>query len=92
MVRQRRPGWGLKRGSGLVEQHSGCPLSLPQPTVTSVIWQSYGQDENIEGIFRERFNAAALPEGAEPEVNAFTTGNQNLPLSPRIGRQLRRLD
>jgi hypothetical protein len=44
-----------------------------------VVWQSYGQDGDISGIFGQRYDDAGAPLGVEFQVNTFTTGYQNLP-------------
>jgi hypothetical protein len=41
-----------------------------------VVWQSYLQDGSSSGIFGQRFNAAGLPQGAEFQVNSYTTSYQ----------------
>jgi len=42
-----------------------------------VVWRSDGgQDGDGSGIFAQRFDAAATPQGSEFQVNTFTTGGQ----------------
>jgi hypothetical protein len=42
-----------------------------------VVWASFGQDGNNYGLFGRRFSAAGAPQGAEFQVNTYTTGNQS---------------
>jgi hypothetical protein len=44
-----------------------------------VVWQSYGQDGDGYGIFARRYDAAGQPQGAEVQVNTFTTDDQQNP-------------
>ena len=44
-----------------------------------VVWQSYGQDGDRNGIFGQRFNRAGAPLGTEFQVNTYTTGYQERP-------------
>ncbi|MDZ4683669.1 MAG: cadherin repeat domain-containing protein, partial [Planctomycetaceae bacterium] len=41
-----------------------------------VTWSSLGQDGNLEGIYAQRYNAAAVAQGSEFRVNTYTTNNQ----------------
>jgi hypothetical protein len=41
-----------------------------------VVWRSAGQDGDGTGIFGRRFDAAGTPQGAEFQVNSYTTGSQ----------------
>jgi hypothetical protein len=45
-----------------------------------VVWESFGQDGNSDGIFGQRFDAAGSLVGAEFQVNTYTTGSQDDPL------------
>jgi hypothetical protein len=60
--------------------------SQRQPSVASdasgnfvVVWDSYGQDGDREGIFGQRYDAAGGPLGAEFRVNSVTAGDQDRP-------------
>jgi hypothetical protein len=44
-----------------------------------VVWASSGQDGNGYGIFGQRFNAAAAPQGPEFQVSTYTTAQQREP-------------
>ncbi len=44
-----------------------------------IAWQSLGQDGNNYGIFARRFNAAGAAQGAELQVNTYTTNHQRRP-------------
>ena len=44
-----------------------------------VVWMSYGQDGDGYGIFGRRFNASGAPQGAEFQVNSYTTNFQYRP-------------
>ncbi len=41
-----------------------------------VVWDSYGQDGSFDGVFARRYNAAGAPQGAEFQVNSFTSNQQ----------------
>jgi hypothetical protein len=45
----------------------------------AVVWTSDGQDGSGYGIFGQRFDASANPQGGEFRVNSYTTGSQILP-------------
>ena len=54
-----------------------------QPSITAladggwvVSWTSAGQDGDRYGIYAQRYNAAGVAQGAEFQVNSFTTGDQ----------------
>lgn len=44
-----------------------------------VVWSSYGQDGNSNGIFAQRFDPSCTPVGKEFQVNAASSGNQAEP-------------
>lgn len=44
-----------------------------------VVWTSYGQDGDGDGIFAQRFNSACTPVGSEFQVNTVATDDQRLP-------------
>lgn len=44
-----------------------------------VVWDSRGQDGSGTGIFAQRYDQSAAPEGTEFQVNTFTSGNQAYP-------------
>jgi len=41
-----------------------------------VVWSSYGQDGNSNGIFDQRFDPNCTPIGSEFQINTITPGNQ----------------
>jgi hypothetical protein len=41
-----------------------------------VVWTSYDQDGDSRGVFGQRFDATAVPQGGEFRVNSYTTGSQ----------------
>ena len=41
-----------------------------------VVWQSAGQDGNLEGIFQQRFDAKGYAVGSETQVNTYTASYQ----------------
>jgi len=43
-----------------------------------VVWESYGQDGSLNGVFGQRFDALGAA-GAEFRVNSYATGHQNIP-------------
>jgi hypothetical protein len=45
----------------------------------AVVWQSWGQDGNGEGVYGQRYNTLGVPQGAEFRVNSYTTGAQEAP-------------
>jgi hypothetical protein len=47
-----------------------------------VVWQSYAQDGDDNGIFCQRFDSAGAPVGAEFQVNSSTLGAQ---IRPAVG-------
>ena len=44
-----------------------------------VSWTSDGQDSSVYGIYAQRYNAAGVAQGAEFQVNTFTTSFQDQP-------------
>jgi hypothetical protein len=42
-----------------------------------VVWESAGQDGSAEGIFAQRLDAAAIPQGTELQVNTYTSNRQS---------------
>ena len=49
-----------------------------------VTWQSYGQDGDSNGIYAQRYDADGTVNGAEFQVNAYTTGAQGSPSTTAI--------
>lgn len=41
-----------------------------------VVWKSLGQDGSDAGVFGQRYDASAAPQGAEFQVNSYTTSAQ----------------
>lgn len=47
-----------------------------------LVWASFGQDGDGEGVFAKRYDRYATPQGTEFQVNTTTSGNQgSLPFS-----------
>ncbi len=44
-----------------------------------IVWDSYGQDGSTSGIYAQRYNANGVPQGAEFQVNSYTTNSQSRP-------------
>jgi hypothetical protein len=44
-----------------------------------VVWNSYGQDGEGEGVFGQRYDASGVPQGGEFRLNSYTTGRQMVP-------------
>jgi hypothetical protein len=44
-----------------------------------VVWESQAQDGSGKGIYAQRYNALAIPQGSEILANTFTTGDQSYP-------------
>ena len=44
-----------------------------------VVWESYGQDGQFEGVFGARFSSAGARLATEFQVNTYTTSNQVVP-------------
>ncbi len=44
-----------------------------------ITWQSYGQDGDDYGIYAQRYDAAGVAQGAEFQVNTYTTETQRAP-------------
>jgi hypothetical protein len=44
-----------------------------------VAWSSQGQDGSSYGVFARRYNSAGVPQGAEFQLNTYTTDTQSLP-------------
>ena len=44
-----------------------------------VVWDSYGQDGDMDGIYAQRYNADGTTAGNEFQVNTYTTSYQALP-------------
>jgi hypothetical protein len=46
-----------------------------------VVWESYGQDGNYDGIYARRYDSAGNPEAAEYQLNIYTAHDQTAPCS-----------
>lgn len=44
-----------------------------------VVWENYGRDGSLGGVFGQRFDSAGLPLESEFQVNSYTTGYQSNP-------------
>ena len=83
---QRFSASGLPLG-GEFQVDSYAAVAQRVPSVASdangnfvVAWASNGQDGSAFGVFGQRFNAGGLPQGAEFQVNSYTTNRQYLPV------------
>ncbi|MCA9095781.1 MAG: hypothetical protein KDA68_20015, partial [Planctomycetaceae bacterium] len=45
-----------------------------------VVWESYAQDGDFEGIYAQRYNSIGTPRGSEFRVNSTTNEVQNIPV------------
>jgi hypothetical protein len=79
---QRYDSAGAPRG-GVFRVNTYTTESQGRPTVAMdprgnfvVVWHSYGQDGSLRGVFGQRYDAAGARQGAEFQVNTFTTGHQ----------------
>jgi hypothetical protein len=43
-----------------------------------VAWESSGQDGSGYGVFGQRYDSGGVPQGAEFQINSFTTGSQRM--------------
>ncbi len=50
-----------------------------------VVWQSYGQDGSLWGVFGQRFDSAGSPVGGEFQVNSTSTDYQRYPAAAADG-------
>jgi hypothetical protein len=41
-----------------------------------VVWRSQNQDGSGQGVYGQRYNSAGVPQGAEFQVNAYSTNDQ----------------
>ncbi|HEX2464778.1 MAG TPA: hypothetical protein VHR17_09135 [Thermoanaerobaculia bacterium] len=69
-------------GEFQVNLHTVAGQGLPSLDVDAdgdfvVVWQSYGQDGDYQGVFARRFDSAGVPNGLVFQVNAFTSGWQS---------------
>jgi len=76
---------GTPVGSSEFRVNGFTPSSQRTPALASdptgrlvVVWDSYGQDGDVSGIFGRRYDSAGTP-GGEFQVNTYTTGNQAYP-------------
>lgn len=44
-----------------------------------IVWQSYGQDGDQEGVYARLYNAQGSPAGGEFQLNTYTSGTQAYP-------------
>ncbi|MEQ1762822.1 MAG: peptidoglycan DD-metalloendopeptidase family protein [Pyrinomonadaceae bacterium] len=58
---------GIQRNPGMAMDANGNFI---------VVWESIGQDGSDKGVYAQRFNALAVPQGPEFRVNTFTVGLQ----------------
>jgi len=62
------------------EDHQrGARVCVDESGRAVVVWSSFGQDGDGDGIHGQRFDADGLPSAGEFAVNANTSGNQNDP-------------
>jgi hypothetical protein len=59
----------------------GLPRARPVAHDTEgrfmVVWHSFGQDGSLSGVFGRRYTRAGVPDGAETQINTYTTGHQH---------------
>jgi hypothetical protein len=60
-------------------QQRGAAISHGSSGGFVVAWYGSGQDGNGYGVFGRRFNSSGGALGAEFQINAYTTGTQDLP-------------
>jgi hypothetical protein len=68
-------------GEFLVNSYTTSDQFAPRVAMTEtgrfvVIWTSFHQDGNYFGVFGQRFDAAGARQGAEFQVNTYTTGDE----------------
>ncbi len=68
-----------------VNQYTTGSQVVPGATMAAdgsfvIAWRSPGEDGSGNGIFARAFTASGVPQGAEFQVNTFTTGSQDLPV------------
>ena len=51
-----------------------------------VVWESTGQDGNLDGIYGQLYDASGAAAGGEFRVNSYTTGSQLFPSAGMDGR------
>ena len=79
---QRYDGSGNPYGAEFqVNTYTTSDQRLPVTAALSnggfvITWSSYGQDGDSSGIFAQRYDGSGNPDGAEFQVNAYTTGSQ----------------
>ena len=50
-----------------------------------IVWQSYGQDGFVDGIYGQRYDEEGVPQGSEFQVNTVATDFQNQPATAMDG-------
>src|SRR5688572_27635686 len=71
-------GAEFRVNSRTANQQSDSMIAIDADGDFVIVWSSYNQDGNSSGVYAQRYNAAAVRQGAEFRVNTFTTGQQDL--------------
>jgi hypothetical protein len=77
-------------GEFRVNSHTAGSQSGPKVSTDAagnfvVVWESFGQDGDSDGVFGQRFASSGAPLGGEFQVNTFTTSNQLYPAVAAAG-------
>jgi hypothetical protein len=82
---QRYDASGVPRGvefrvnTYTTENQSSPAVAMDVEGNFVVVWSSYSQDGNADGIFGQRYDAGGVPRGGEFRVNTYTTSFQTSP-------------
>jgi len=74
-------------GAGEFQVNAHAPNAQSYPAISHdssgafvVVWQSYGQDGSLYGVFGRRFSSLGSPAGGEFQINQLTIGRQRSPV------------
>ncbi|WP_018344132.1 T9SS type A sorting domain-containing protein [Cytophaga aurantiaca] len=79
---QRYTSAGIPKGNEFqvntytISGQAGSHIGLDQDGGFVITWGSYQQDGDQDGVYAQRYNAAAQKQGSEFRVNAITIGEQ----------------
>jgi hypothetical protein len=73
------PGPVFRCNTYTAGNQSDVRVALSETGAMVAVWDSYGQDGHINGIFGQSFDAAGTPYGLEFQVNEFTAEEQETP-------------
>ena len=82
---QRYNSAGVTQGAEFrVNNYTTGNQNSPQVAMDSagdfvVAWTSSGQDGSVDGVYAQRYNATGVAQGAEFNVNTYTSGTQSFP-------------